>query len=78
MESSQSDNNLHLDDIRSYLDDIIWADSMWQNSQDLMCQDTELDLDHHFTSLEEIHSPEWDACYEDDPNMSLSHEPIIK
>ena len=51
---------------------------MWQDSQDPMCQDTELDPDNHFTNLEDMYSPEWDACSEDDNNMSSSHEPIIK
>ena len=29
MSPSQSNNSFHLDDIRSYLDDINWVDSMW-------------------------------------------------
>ena len=43
--SPQTDNDL-------YLDDINWADSMWQDSQDSMCQDTEeLDPDHDLADL---------------------------
>ena len=52
------------------MDDINWADSIWQDSQDdLMCQDN-ADWNSFYT--------DWSSFFDSDPNLSPSHEPIVK